>query len=136
MSRIFNLCTDFLVFLTRVFRTDYKRISVWVNIYAQGLVMFAAATTLLIVTIIKDGNDGLTAISWICIILAILQMAVVVWACWRYRPPLEKAFDRCYLDLGNLSSKIHISYTMLNIVIFIVIYLILLTADFFLIVRP
>ena len=58
----------------------------------------------------------------------------MVWACWRYRPPLEKAFDRCYLDLERLSSQIHVSYTLLNIIIFIVIYLILLFFDIFFVV--
>lgn len=131
MYKLFNHCTDFLVFLTRVFHTDYKRISVWVNIYAQGFVMFAAAATLFVVTIVRDSVDGMTAISWIGLLLSLIQMVVVAWACWRYRPPLDKAFDRCYLDLEHLSSKIHMSYTMLNILIFIVIYLLLLFFDIF-----
>lgn len=134
MYKLFNLCTDFLVFLTRVFHTDYKRISVWVNIYAQGIVMFAAAATLFIVTLVRGRNDGMTTVSWIGLLLSLFQMVVVVWACFRYRPPLDKAFDKCYLDLEHLSSKIHISYTLLNVLIFIVIYLILLFFDIFLIV--
>lgn len=134
MRRLFYLCTKFLVYLTRVFNTDYKRISVWVNIYAQGFVMFAAAVTLLIVTLVRGRNVGMTAVSWIGLLLSLFQMVVVVWACWRYRPPLDKAFDRCYLDLERLAFKIHISYTLLNVLIFIVIYLILLFFDIFLIV--
>lgn len=134
MLGLFKLCTDFLVFLTRVFHTDYKRISVWVNIYAQGFVMFAAAATLFVVTIVRYNVDGMTVISWIGLFLSLIQMIVVVWACWRYRPPLDKAFDRCYWDLERLASKIHISYTMLNVLIFIVIYLIFLFFDIYLIV--
>ena len=134
MWRLFKICTDFLVFLTRIFHTDYKRISVWVNIYAQGFVMFAAAATLFVMTIVRDSVDGMTAVSWIGLLLSLFQMVVVVWACWRYRPPWEKAFDRCYWDLERLASKINISYTLLNVLIFIVIFLILLFLDIFLIV--
>ena len=134
MRRLFNLCTKFLVFLTRVFNTDYKRISVWVNIYAQGFVMFAAAATLFVVTIARNSVEGMKVVSWIGLLLSLFQMVVVVWACWRYRSPLDKAFDRCYLDLESLASKIHISYTLLNVLIFIVIYLILVFFDIFLIV--
>ena len=134
MPRLFKLCTDFLVFLTRVFHTNYERISVWVNIYIQGMVLFLAAATYCVVTLVKHGITGLSVFSWIWLIIAVLQMVVVVWACWRYRPPLEKAFDRCYLDLERLSSQIHVSYTLLNIIIFIVIYLILLFFDIFFVV--
>ena len=132
MSRLFNLCTDFLVFLTRVFHTSYRRISVWVNIYIQGMVLFFAAATYCVVTLVKHGISDLSMFSWIWLLMAVLQMVVVIWACWRYRPPLEKAFDMCYLDLERLSSRIRVPYTWLNIIIFIVIYLILLFLDIFL----
>ena len=96
--------------------------------------MFAAAATLFVVTIVRDSVDGMTAVSWIGLLLSLFQMVVVVWACWCYRPPLDKAFDKCYLDLERLASKIHISYTLLNVLLFIVIFLILLFHDIFLIV--
>ena len=134
MPRLFNLCSDFLVFLTKVFHTDYKRISVWVNIYAQGFVMFAAAALLFVVALVRNNTDGLSAVLWIQLVFALLQMVVVGWACWRYGPPLDKAFDRCYIDLERLSARLHISYKLLNILIFIVSYLILLFLDIFLIV--
>ena len=131
MSRLFNICTDFLVLLTRVFHTDYKSISVWINIYFQGFVLFAAAATSFIATLMKT-IDNLTIMKWIWLAMCLLQMVVVACACWRYRPPLDEAFDRCYMDLERLTSKIHISYSMLNVLIFVVIYLICLFFDIFL----
>lgn len=128
MLRLFNLCTSFLVFLTKVFHSDYKRISVWINIYVQGIVLFAAASVAFITFLIKDNFS--TVLTW----FFILQMLVVVWAYCHYRPPLEKAFYKCYRDLVHLSSRLHISYTLLNIIIFIIIYLILVFLDIYLIV--
>lgn len=133
MYKLFNLCTNFLVFLTRVFHTDYKRISVWVNIYAQGFVMFVAAALAFVVTLVRGNDDGLTAVSMIWLLMALAQMVIVIWACLRYRPPLGEAFERCYLDLVGLSSKTHLPYTVLNIFIFVVIYLLFLVLDVFLI---
>lgn len=132
MSRLFNLCTSFLVFLTKVFHTDYKRISVWINIYIQGIVLLIAATVFFITLLIKTNYP--TVLTWLLYLFTVSQMFVVVWACYRYRPPLEKAFDKCYLDLVHLSSRIHLSYTLLNIIIFIIIYLILVFLDIYLIV--
>ena len=131
MLRLFNLCTRFLVFLTKVFQTDYKRVSVWVNIYVQGLILFVAASFAFISLLIK-GNYSTS--SWLWYIFTIMQIFVVVWASYHYRPPLIKAFDKCYWDLVHLSSRIHLSYTLLNIIIFIIIYLILVFLDIYLIV--
>lgn len=132
MPRLFNLCTSFLVFLTKVFHTDYKRISVWINIYIQGIVLFIAATVFFITLLIKTNYP--TVLTWLLYLFTVSQMFVVVWACYRYRPPLEKVFDKCYWDLVHLSSRIHLSYTLLNIIIFIIIYLILVFLDIYLIV--
>lgn len=127
MPRLFNLCTSFLVFLTKVFHTDYKRISVWINIYIQGIVLFIAATVFFITLLIKTNYP--TVLTWLLYLFTVSQMFVVVWACYRYRPPLEKAFDKCYWDLVHLSAKTHISYTSLNILIFIALYLLIIVSD-------
>jgi len=133
--RLFKFCTDFLNVLARVFHTNYLRISVWVNIYFQGLVLFLASLAFVVVTIIRGCSSDLTLKYQIWLIIAILQIIVAVYAIWRYKPPLEPAFYKCYSDLMRLSRRIRISYTMLNILIFVVIYLILIIFDIILLIN-
>lgn len=131
MSSIFILCTHFLDWLAKLFHTTYTSISVVFNIYAQGLVLFCTAIWLFIKTIICILYTGFSVPAIWLIAFSIIQITIVIIAFVRYSPPLYEAFDRCVKDLQFLALQLRTSYQLINILIFIILYLACIGIDLY-----
>ena len=131
MKDPFTLCTDFLQFLADTFHTTYARMSVYFNIYLQGGVLFLCALMLLIAAIRHAVRNGMSKEVVVFGVYALAQMLFVGYACFRYRPPLETAFNRCYTDLMTISFQNNYAYAAINLLIFVVIYLTVLITDIY-----
>ena len=129
---LFTLCTDFLEFLAQVFHTTYYRMSVYFNIYFQGGVLLLSALALLICSAVVTYQDGFQTKTNFLMVYAIVQMLFIAIAFYRYRPPLDSAYYRCFYDLLTISMHNMVIYALVNILIFIVFYLMLLISNIWL----
>jgi hypothetical protein len=123
MSYIFSLCVRFLDWLADTFGTTYESISVFFNIYFQGGVMLCLSIGLAFEAVINIILLGLTTQNIVMIILSAIQISIVCLGFERYRPPLREAFLRCVHDLQSVARICHLPYQVLNVIIFIVLYL-------------
>lgn len=129
---LFTLCTDFLEFLAQVFHTTYYRMSVYFNIYFQGGVLLLSALALFICSVVVTYQDGFQTKTNFLMVYAIVQMLFIALAFYRYRPPLDSAYYRCFYDLLTISMHNMVIYALVNILIFIVFYLMLLISNIWL----
>jgi hypothetical protein len=129
---LFTLCTDFLEFLAQVFHTTYYRMSVYFNIYFQGGILLLSALALLICSAVVTYQDSFQTKTNFLMVYAIVQMLFIAMAFYRYRPPLDSAYYRCFYDLLTISMHNMVIYALVNILIFIVFYLMLLISNIWL----
>ena len=123
IDKLFLLCVKFLEWLGKMTGFNYKQISVVFNIYIQGGILLVSSCLPLIKVIIW-GSD----IDWKwrilffggCFIYIGLYVYGVDRLYKRYHTPLEYAFDLCVDDLLYLSRKWRMSYNAVNILIFVI----------------
>ena len=125
----FGLCVLFLLLLGKLFGLTYKQISVVFNLWVQGAVLTLSGLAPLGFTLYKLQES--LSLGWF---LGALVLAcyggVYVYAFIKmlrhYHLPFDDAFDLCVKDLMWLAEKWHTTYQMVNLLIFILFYLILL----------
>ena len=135
MSYIFSLCVRFLDWLADTLGTTYESISVFFNIYVQGGVMLCIAGGLAFEAVVNIISIGWTTLSIVMMILFAIQISIVCLGFVRYRPPLREAFLKCVHDLQSVARICHIPYQVLNIIIFIVLYLAIIGFSVYLILK-
>lgn len=126
MPNLFHLCQKFLLLIGRATRLSYIEISVIFNLWIQGGVLVLSALAPITVLLFKHGAEarplltvGLAAYAFLYVVLYILMLA-------HYRLPFKGAFYRCVDDLDDLAERLHISYELVNILLFVVLFLLLL----------
>ena len=125
----FGLCVLFLLLLGKLFGLTYKQISVVFNLWVQGAVLTLSGLAPLGFTLYKLQES--LSLGWF---LGALVLAcyggVYVYAFIKmlrhYHLPFDDAFDLCVKDLMWVAEKWHTTYQMVNLLIFILFYLILL----------
>jgi len=131
----FGLCVLFLLLLGKLFGLTYKQISVVFNLWVQGAVLVLSGLAPSCVAIYKMWESY--SVNWLLmtIILALYGMAYVygfIRMLQHYRLPFDDAFDLCVEDLVWLAEKWNTTYQMVNIIIFVLLYLILLGINLYL----
>ena len=131
----FGLCVLFLLLLGKLFGLTYKQISVVFNLWVQGTVLALSGLAPAGVTIYKIWESF--SVNWllITIILALYGMVYVygfIRMLKHYQLPFDYAFDLCVEDLNWVAKKWHTTYQMVNIVIFVILYLLLLGLNLYL----
>lgn len=132
IDKLFMICVSFLEFLGRTLSLTYKEISVIFNLYVQGFIITVTGVlpALFVVTDIKN----IPSLSEILIIIyGILCVMAFVKILSHYRPPMNMAFERCVDDLLWMASKYKTTYNKLNIIIFVVIWLLIFAFNILLI---
>ena len=125
----FGLCVLFLLVLGKLFGLTYKQISVVFNLWVQGAVMTLSGLAPLGVAVYKIMDSF--SIGWLvlAIVLALYGIVYVygfVRMLQHYHLPFDDAFDLCVKDLQLLAKKWHSTYQMVNIIIFVILFLALL----------
>jgi hypothetical protein len=125
----FGLCVLFLLLLGKILGLTYKQISVVFNLWLQGVILALSGLAPFGVAIYKLIESF--SVSWmiITIILACYGL-VYLYAFLRmlqhYHLPFGDAFDLCVRDLKWYAKKWHTTYYIVNLLIFVLFYLILL----------
>lgn len=135
LTLLFEICVLFLELLGKVFGLTYKQISVVFNLWIQGAVLTLSGLLPLLAIIIFqmkwfDFQDyGLYLIIFALYgygyIYAFIKMLC------HYHLPFDFAFDLCVEDLQWLAKKWHTTYMIVNLLIFIVFFLILLVLNLY-----
>ena len=125
----FGLCVSFLPLLGKLFGLTYKQISVVFNLWVQGAVLTLSGLAPFGVALHKMQESF--SVGWLLGALAFACYGgVYVYAFIKmlrhYHLPFDDAFDLCVKDLMWVAEKWHTTYHMVNLLIFILFYLILL----------
>lgn len=142
ISLIFGACCAFLMLVAKVFGLTYTEASVFVNIYAQyGILILSSLSIVFVATkkIIRGCNKTRILVLLSSIIYTIPYVGLGVFIYNRYGVhDCDMAFELCKQDLWALGKHINVTstlpyycegwteYFIVNIFIFIVLYLLLL----------
>lgn len=125
----FGLCVLFLLLLGKLLGLTYKQISVVFNLWVQGFVLTLSGLAPFGIAVYKLFVSFTMGWLLLTIIFAVYGVAYVnafIKMLHHYHLPFNDAFDLCVDDLQRLARKWHTTYQMVNLLIFILFYLILL----------
>ena len=125
----FGLCVLFLLLLGKLFGLTYKQISVVFNLWVQGAVLALSGLAPVVVAFFKMTESfslGRLALSVVFALYGIAYVYGFIKMLKHYHLPFDAAFDLCVDDLKRIAVKWHTTYEMVNLIIFILLYLILL----------
>jgi hypothetical protein len=118
-----------------LFGLTYKQISVVFNLWVQGAVLALSGLAPFGVAIYKIWESFSVNRLLLTIILTLYGIVHVygfIRMLKHYHLPFDDAFDLCVEDLVWLAKKWNTTYQMVNIIIFVILYLILLGLNLYL----
>ena len=128
----FAICVGFLMLLGKLCGLTYKQISVVFNLWLQGAMLVLSAILPLVISVIHLCGC-FTFPKLLVVIFLVIYAFAYMWAFLRmlhhYHLPVNRAFDRCVHDLQVLARKWHTSYQVVNLLIFVVAFLLLLSLN-------
>jgi hypothetical protein len=125
----FGLCVLFLLLLGKLFGLTYKQISVVFNLWVQGAVLALSGLApfgIAVYKMIGSFSMWWLALSAVLLTYGFAYVYAFIKTLQHYHLPFDAAFDLCVDDLEQLAKKWHTTYQMVNLLIFILFYLILL----------
>ena len=131
----FGLCVLFLLLLGKLFGLTYKQISVVFNLWVQGAVLALSGLApfgIIVYKMSESFSMGWLALSVVFALYGIAHVYGFIKMLKHYHLPFDDAFDLCVEDLVWLAKKWHTTYQMVNIIIFVLLYLILLGINLYL----
>ena len=129
VSTPFALCVIFLQLLGKCTGLSYVQISVVFNLWIQGGVLVLSGClpfvqSLVCPSLAHEGMWWVVMLSAWC--YAFMYLTGFVLMLRHYRLPFNRAFDRCVSDLQHIASIWHCSYYAVNIIIFVILFLLLI----------
>ena len=124
-----GLCVLFLVLLGKLFGLTYKQISVVFNLWVQGAVLALSGLApfgIIVYKMSESFSMGWLALSVVFALYGIAYLYGFIIMLKHYHLPFDAAFELCVDDLKKIAVKWHTTYEMVNLIIFILLYLILL----------
>lgn len=128
----FALCVLFLQGLGKCFGLTYKQISVIFNLWIQGGVLVLSGCLPFVQSLICpfQAPEGMRWIIRICALFyALMYLVGFVLMLRHYSLPFNRAFDKCVGDLLHIASVWHCSYHAVNIIIFVILFLLLISLN-------
>ena len=130
----FGLCVLFLLLLGKLFGLTYKQISVVFSLWVEGAVLALSGLAPFGIAVYKMMESF--SMWWLLLSAALLIYGIAyvysfVKMLQHYHLPFNDAFDLCVRDLQWLAKKWHTTYQIVNLLIFVLFYLILLGFNIF-----
>ena len=130
----FGLCVLFLLLLGKLFGLTYKQISVVFSLWVEGAVLALSGLAPFGIAVYKMMESF--SMWWLLLSVALLIYGIAyvysfVKMLQHYHLPFNDAFDLCVRDLQWLAKKWHTTYQIVNLLIFVLFYLILLGINIF-----
>jgi len=118
---LFKICVNFLNWLGSVTGFSYVEISVIFNLWIQAGILVVSALVPFMLSLSQyfrnSGNFTTTVLTGT---LLGMYSAIFVWVICHYSTNMKYAFELCVNDLLHLARLCHTSYNMVNIIIFVV----------------
>ena len=132
---LFKLCAGFLLFVGRIFHFSYEKISVVFNLYLQGTILMLSGALPFFASVYAAIVEP--TIFNLILMMVMLIYASIYYAGWylmfkHYPPRWSESFLLCVNDLQKLCGIFHVSYVVINLIIFVVWWLTLLFVNVFL----
>jgi len=128
----FMLCVLLLVVLGKMCHLTYKEISVIFNLWVQGIILLLSSFLPLSVFFYKVVEQYTLTHSLLCGFF-VVYAAINTWAffgmCRHYGIDKNYAFDLCVYDLERIAASWGMSYYMVNLLIFILFYLMIIAIN-------
>lgn len=128
----FAICVGFLMLLGKLCGLTYKQISVVFNLWLQGTMLVLSAILPFIISVIRICG-GFTLPKLLLVVFLTIYALIYIWAFRRmlhhYHLPVDRAFDRCVHDLQALARNWHTSYQVVNLLLFVVGFMLLLSLN-------
>ena len=131
----FAWCVIFLRILGRCTGLSYVQISVVFNLWIQGGVLSLSGWMPFVKGLMcpYQLHEGVWWLIMLCTLCyGLLYLMAFVLMLRHYRLPFDRAFDKCVSDLQHIASLWHCSYNAVNIIIFVILFLVLLALNIFL----
>ena len=130
----FGVCVLFLLGLGKLFGLTYKQISVVFSLWVEGAVLALSGLAPFGIAVYKMMESF--SMWWLLLSAALLIYGIAyvysfVKMLQHYHLPFNDAFDLCVRDLQWLAKKWHTTYQIVNLLIFVLFYLILLGINIF-----
>ena len=120
LVNFFMECCGIMAYFAWVLDLTYKEICVIGNIFIQAGLCLMAATAPLLLCLRTRKSIGKTVF---CAINSTIHAVVFFAICMHYWMPLGDGFDLCYKELNQLAGFTGLSYVMVNIVIFVILFI-------------
>lgn len=118
----FGICVLFLNILGWCVGLNYKQISVYFNLYFQGIIL-AFSSLLPVGASIYAWCTSAHLLYGIMLVCTLLYFSIyvvgLIWMIRHYSGSTEQAFDLCVSDLKSLAKKWSVSYMTVNLIIFV-----------------
>ena len=145
ITLIFGACCGFITLLSKIFGWTYTEACVYINLYLQYAVLMLSTLSVIFVAA-KKMRQGFSKRRLVVLIMSILYNIPFVWfGMWLYnrygRISCDAAFQLCKNDLWKLGENLDLptnipcysegwtEYYVVNIIIFIVLYLFVFFID-------
>ena len=131
----FIFCVVILRLLGKAFNLTYNQISVVFNLWLQGALLTLSGMAPAAAAVYKLCTSG-SALWLAATVLLLAYAAVYIFGFIRmlrhYHLPFDYAFWLCVKDLEELAKKWHTTYEMVNLIIFVLLFLVLSGANIWL----
>ena len=128
----FGWCVKFLLALGKLFGLTYIQISVVFNLWVQGAVLTLSGVIpfgVAIYKMLEQFSVGWLILAFVFACYAGAYVYAFIKMLRHYHLPFDDAFFLCVMDLERVASKWHTTYEMVNLLIFVLFYLILLALN-------
>lgn len=128
----FGICVVFLQVLGKCLGLNYMQISVYFNLYLQGVVLVCSALlpTIASIYVLSHSISLLSLVTTLCMISYFsIYVAGIMWMFQHYKGDINNSYALCVNDLLKLSRRWHLSYMAVNLIIFIVWWIALFTTN-------
>ena len=125
----FGLCVLFLLLLGKLCGLTYKQISVVFNLWVQGGVLTLSGLApfgLVVYKMFQSFSISSLFLAIAFLLYGILYVYAFIKMLKHYHLPFNSAFDLCVYDLQRIAKRWHTTYQVVNLLIFILFYLILI----------
>lgn len=121
-ANFFVACCGVMAYFAYVLELTYKEFCVLGNIYLQAAICLIAAVAPVMVCLRKISDTGSYLKLAVSLINFVIHGILFLIICKHYRMPLEPAFDLCYRELVHLASVTGSTYIVVNLVIFVILF--------------
>ena len=126
MSKLFSFLCECLAILGKAFGWNYQKASVYICIHLWPVLCVIMALVMLAMAIFSSSLLWITVCS-IYVLFSIFGYWIVI---KHYYPgTVDEIFNHCYLDLMKISEEWHTTYAIVNLIIYVVLFIAIMAFD-------